>query len=95
MAARWFAAETYAALRHGAALCLAERDEMSTPEVRTAGFMYLQLRKTAYSAAALRRVAERVERYGRDGDVFAFFRQDGVAGPFYAGKVAREVGAAP
>ncbi len=33
--ASWFTAEVYAILRrHGAALCLAERDETATPEIR-------------------------------------------------------------
>src|ERR1700757_4694053 len=37
--ASWFAEETYAALRqHNAALCVAETEEMNTPEVATADF---------------------------------------------------------
>src|SRR5579864_7493880 len=37
--ASWFSEETYAALReHNAALCVAETEEMTTPEVTTAGF---------------------------------------------------------
>ncbi len=86
----WFTAEVYESLRrHGAALCLAERDELSTPEVFTSGFAYLRLRKSAYSVDALRKIAERCGAYTQRGDVFAFFRQDGDGGPFYAERVAR------
>jgi len=50
--ASWFTDDVYAILRrHGAALCLAERDEMATPEIRTAGFAYLRLRKSSHPPA--------------------------------------------
>lgn len=94
--ASWFADDIYAILRrYGAALCLAERDEMSTPEILTAGFTYLRLRRSAYSAAALRQLEQRIQRYGERGDVFAFFRQDGDAGPLYAQEIARRAQAGP
>ncbi len=92
----WFADDVYAILRrHEAALCLAERDEIITPEILTAKFTYLRLRKSRYPAAALRTVTRRIQRYGERGDVFAFFRQDGDAGPLYAQEIARRLHAGP
>src|SRR5579883_2881361 len=77
----WFTEDVYSVLRrHGAALCLAEREEETTPEVVTAGFAYLRLRKSTYGAPELRRLAERIERYAASGDVFSFFRRHGPAG---------------
>ncbi len=88
----WFTGDVYSVLRrHGAALCLAERDEGATPEVVTAGFTYLRLRKSTYTAPELRRVAGRIKRYAEYGDVFAFFRQNGETGPFYAQKLAQKL----
>jgi uncharacterized protein YecE (DUF72 family) len=87
----WFTDEIYGILRRrGAALCLAERDESATPEVLTAGFAYLRLRKSTYSAASLARLARRISDYAKSGDVFAFFRQSGEDGPFYARRMLRK-----
>jgi uncharacterized protein YecE (DUF72 family) len=70
----WFSEDVYAALRGaGAALCLAESEELVTPEVVTANFCYLRLRKEKYSRKA---VAERVRRLARSGDVFVYFKHE-------------------
>jgi uncharacterized protein YecE (DUF72 family) len=70
----WFGEEAYAALRKaGAALCLAESEELATPEVVTADFCYLRLRKKRYSRKA---VVERVRRLARSGDVFVYFKHE-------------------
>jgi len=88
----WFTDDVYRILRrHGAALCLAERDDMSAPEVITADFTYLRLRKSAYSRASLQQLAERIKRYAKRGDVFAFFRQTGDRGPLHAEQIARKL----
>jgi uncharacterized protein YecE (DUF72 family) len=72
--ASWFSEEVYATLRKGgAALCLAESDELETPEVVTADFHYLRLRKETHSPKA---VAERVRRLARSGDVFVYFKHE-------------------
>lgn len=93
--ASWFTDEVYGILqRYGAAMCLTERDEMATPDIRTAGFAYLRLRKSSYSPAALQGVAAQIGRQARDGDVFAFFRQTGAERPLYAQAVARKLRAA-
>jgi uncharacterized protein YecE (DUF72 family) len=70
----WFGEEVYAALRTaGAALCLAESEELATPEVVTADFAYLRLRKESYSTSA---VAQKVRRLARRGDVFVYFKHE-------------------
>jgi uncharacterized protein YecE (DUF72 family) len=70
----WFTEEVYAALRKaGAALCLAEDEKLTTPEVVTTDFCYLRLRKKRYSRKA---VAERVHRLATSGDVFVYFKHE-------------------
>jgi len=70
----WFGEDVYAALRGGgAALCLAEDEKIVTPEVVTADFCYLRLRKQRYSRKA---VAERVQRLALSGDVFVYFKHE-------------------
>jgi uncharacterized protein YecE (DUF72 family) len=58
--ASWFTNETYALLRkHNAALCIAESDELETPDVVTADFQFYRLRKGGgYSAAKLKAMAK-------------------------------------
>jgi uncharacterized protein YecE (DUF72 family) len=70
----WFSEDVYATLRNGGvALCLAEDEKLATPEVVTADFHYLRLRKKHYSRKA---VAERVRRLARSGDVFVYFKHE-------------------
>jgi uncharacterized protein YecE (DUF72 family) len=70
----WFSEDVYATLRKGgAALCVAEDEKLATPEVVTADFHYLRLRKKHYSRKA---VAERVRRLARSGDVFVYFKHE-------------------
>lgn len=70
----WFSEDVYATLRtSGAALCLAEDEKLATPEVVTADFHYLRLRKNPYSRKA---VAERVRRLAMSGDVFVYFKHE-------------------
>jgi uncharacterized protein YecE (DUF72 family) len=82
----WFSEETYAALRDaGAALCVAESDELATPPVRTAPFGYFRLRRLDYDEAALRRWAEEVQSPGFTGDVYVYFKhEDQARGPAFA-----------
>jgi uncharacterized protein YecE (DUF72 family) len=70
----WFAEDVYAALQGaGAALALAEDEQLATPEVVTADFCYVRLRKTRYARKA---VAERVHRLAGSGDVFVYFKHE-------------------
>lgn len=80
----WFTDETYAALRDaGAALCIAESEELATPPERTAPFGYFRLRRLDYDEAGLRRWAEIVRRFPQD--TFVYFKhEDEARGPAFA-----------
>ena len=72
----WFNEEIYSVLRsHNAALCVAESDDITTPEVVTADFSYFRLRRTDYSAEDRKSLAKRI-RSRESGDVFAFFKHE-------------------
>jgi uncharacterized protein YecE (DUF72 family) len=72
--------------KHGVALCLAESEKFEVPEVITANFVYVRLRKEDYSAEERTEIASRVQRLKSDGrDVFVFFKhEDTPAGAAYA-----------
>jgi uncharacterized protein YecE (DUF72 family) len=82
----WFTPEIYSHLeRHRAALCIAESDELVTPEVRTAPFACYRLRKSDYSEADLDRLAGLFAAQSRQGEVFAYFKhEDAPDGPLRA-----------
>jgi uncharacterized protein YecE (DUF72 family) len=73
----WFDPEIYRLLeRCKSALCAAESDELTTPDIATAPFTCYRLRKSRYSAAALKAIRERLTQRARTGEVFACFRHD-------------------
>lgn len=73
----WFAEETYSILRaHNAALCLAENDELQTPEIATANFSYFRLRKADYSSEEREQLAGKISEMSRGGEVYAFFKHE-------------------
>ena len=75
--ASWFSDTTYALLRqHGAALCIAESDDLNTPDEITASFTCYRLRKTNYSAADLAAIGENLRAQAARGDVFAYFKHE-------------------
>lgn len=83
----WHTEETYALLRqHGVALCLAETDEEPAPDVVTAGFVYLRLRRDEYTAPDLAAWRERCRAWvGAGLDVYAYLKhEDAARGPVYA-----------
>jgi uncharacterized protein YecE (DUF72 family) len=83
----WLVDEVYRLFeKHGIALCLAESDKFEVPEVLTAGFVYVRLRKEDYSAEERAEVAERVRGMLAGGrDVYVFFKhEDTPAGAVYA-----------
>ena len=76
----------------GAALCIADDEERSTPVVATAGFGYLRLRRPDYDDAALARWAETVLAQRWD-DAFVYFKhEDEARGPAYALRFTKLVG---
>lgn len=74
----WFSEEIYGALRERqAALCLAETDDLITPEVQTAPFVYFRFRKSNYPAEERARLAERVKAARERAEaVYVFFKHE-------------------
>ena len=83
----WLADDVYRLLeKHGIALCLAESEKFEAPEVITAGFVYVRLRKEDYSPEDRKEISARAGRLLADGrDVFVFFKHEETpAGAIYA-----------
>lgn len=82
----WFTDDVYSLLRRAnVALCLAESDKLETPQVRSADFAYLRLRKEHYSSRARKELTRRVAKLARRGDVYVYFKhEDAPRGPRYA-----------
>jgi uncharacterized protein YecE (DUF72 family) len=75
----WFAEETYAVLRlHNAALCIAESDDLKTPEVQCARtHACYRLRSTGgYGESDLAAFAEKFTALAADRDVFVYFKHE-------------------
>lgn len=80
--ASWFEDDVFAALRaSGAALCVAEDEELATPLVATADWGYLRLRRQDYGDEAVAAWAEKV-RVQSWTEAYVFFKhEDAGAGP--------------
>src|SRR5260370_36617568 len=75
--ASWFSEEVYGVLRDAnAALCNAESEKLETPDVQTAAFAYLRLRKEEYSAKDREALQQRIVRLGGTGDVYIYFKHE-------------------
>ena len=74
----WFTDETYETLRgHSAALCVAETEELTTPEVATADFVYYRFRKPNYPPDERKAMVDRIQQHlGAGRDVFAYFKHE-------------------
>jgi uncharacterized protein YecE (DUF72 family) len=85
--ASWLVDEVYRLFeKHGIGLCLAESEKFEVPEVVTAGFVYVRLRKEDYSPEERAEIANRVKGMMSGGrDVYVFFKhEDTPAGAVYA-----------
>lgn len=76
--ATWFDESAYEVLREAnVALCLAENENLETPHVVTADFVYLRLRKPDYTESELGSIAYRVEQYrGNAYTTYAIFKHE-------------------
>ncbi|HZS53423.1 MAG TPA: DUF72 domain-containing protein [Bryobacteraceae bacterium] len=76
--ASWFDEDTYGVLRDcNIALCVAENENLETPHVVTADFVYLRLRKPEYTESELESTAYRVSQYLRNAyPTFAIFKHE-------------------
>jgi uncharacterized protein YecE (DUF72 family) len=75
----WFTDETYAVLRqHDAALCIAESNDLLTPEVHTAsGYTCYRLRRDGgYSAVELDAFVKRFTALAEQRDVYVYFKHE-------------------
>ena len=75
----WFAEEIYAVLRgHNAALCVAESDDLVTPEIHPAAdFACFRLRRSSgYSPAELDAFAKRFLALAQQRDVYIYFKHE-------------------
>ena len=93
----WFVDEVYRLFeKHRIALCLAESDKFEVPEVLTAGFVYVRLRKEDYSNEERAAIAGRVRTMLAGGrDVYVFFKHEETpAGATYAEELLKTAGAA-
>jgi len=76
--ATWFDETIYQVLRNAnAGLCLAENENLETPHVLTADFVYLRLRKPDYTESELGSIGYRTEQYLANGyPTFAIFKHE-------------------
>jgi len=75
----WFTDEIYGILRdHNAALCIAESDDLATPEVYTAAtHTSFRLRRTgAYTQAEIEAFAARFSALAKDRDTYIYFKHE-------------------
>jgi len=88
--ATWFDEPVYQILRDAnVSLCLAENENLETPHVLTADFVYLRLRRPDYSESELGSIDYRVRQYRDNGyPTFAIFKhEDTPAGALNAEKL--------
>ncbi|MCL6464810.1 MAG: DUF72 domain-containing protein [Acidobacterium ailaaui] len=73
----WFTEEVYAILgKHQTALCVAESDDLSTPDEKTAPFSCYRFRKSSYPAQELARIRNLIKMRVAEGDLFAYFKHE-------------------
>jgi uncharacterized protein YecE (DUF72 family) len=92
--ASWFTDEIFDLLKKGnRALCVAETEERTTPDIVTADFCYYRYRKPSYTGDERRAMVERIrEHLGQGRNVFAYFKHEETPeGAIYAVEVLKEV----
>jgi uncharacterized protein YecE (DUF72 family) len=89
----WFSDATWELLKsYGVALCVAETEERTTPDVVTAAFVYYRFRKPNYTGEERRAMVARIGEHMTAGrDVFAYFKHEETPeGALYAVELLRE-----
>ncbi len=75
--ASWFTEKTYDALQNSnVALCQAESDELATPNVRTADYLYTRMRCSTYTESRLSEAFQQLETQSRQGPCFVYFMHE-------------------
>jgi uncharacterized protein YecE (DUF72 family) len=92
----WFCANVYLVLRaHSAALCIAESDDLASPDEYTASFSCYRFRRSEYSEAELAAIGSKLQSRAETGEVFAYFKhEDTPDGALYALRVLEGLRAA-
>ena len=73
----WFCDEVYTVLRHhSVALCVAESEDLETPDIATASFASYRFRKSGYSRAQLDVIERILRQRSAKGEVFAYFKHE-------------------
>lgn len=83
----WFTDSTWDLLRSAkSAVCVAETETRTTPDVVTTSFAYYRFRKPTYTAEERRAMVDRIREHIAEGrDVFAYFKHEETpAGAIYA-----------
>jgi len=92
--ASWFEDPVFELLKkHNRALCVAETEERTTPDVVTADFSYYRYRKPTYTAEERRAMIKRIrEHLSAARNVFAYFKHEETPeGAMYAVEVLKEI----
>jgi uncharacterized protein YecE (DUF72 family) len=92
--ATWFNEDVFAVLKqHNAALCIAEDDDLQTPQRLTANFAYFRLRRSEYSVADRRRIAAEIRKLLEEsGEIYAFLKhEERPESPLYARELLQAV----
>jgi uncharacterized protein YecE (DUF72 family) len=87
--ASWFCEEVHQVMgAANVALCQAESEKLETPDVQTADFAYLRLRKAEYSPDERKQLIRRVSDLASRGHVFVYFKHEETAeGALYAEEI--------
>ncbi|MEP6811165.1 MAG: DUF72 domain-containing protein, partial [Chthoniobacterales bacterium] len=94
----WFDEEIFALLRRrNLALCIADSAKLATPDVATANYGYLRLRREDYEGADVARWAEAVKAHTSIwSDAFVYFKhEDSGIGPKLAQQMIALLGKEP
>jgi uncharacterized protein YecE (DUF72 family) len=92
--ASWFEDPVFELLKkHNRALCVAETEERTTPDVVTADFSYYRYRKPTYTAEERQAMIKRIrEHLSAARNVFAYFKHEETPeGAMYAVEVLKEI----
>jgi uncharacterized protein YecE (DUF72 family) len=90
----WFRDEVYAAMRAAnVALCQAESEKLETPDVETADFAYLRLRKEEYSTGDRKILARKIAELAKRGEAYVYFKhEDTPEGALHAESLLKTTG---
>ena len=92
--ASWFTDSTWDLLKsNNAALCVAETETLTTPDIATSPLVYYRFRKPSYTGEERRSMIDRIGQHVSAGrDVYAYFKHEETPeGALYAVELLREV----